>query len=87
MGVDPALEIDVSLLLNVIEQGSAPRLGQNEILIGSGMARSVDAAPGDTVVLVVPAIDGSLGNDLYIVSGIFKTGLVDLDRTFAVLAD
>ncbi len=85
MGVDPDLEVDVSLLLTVIEAGRAPVLGSNEILIGFEMARTIKAAPGDEVVLVAPAIDGSLGNDLYTVSGVFKTGLVDLDRTFAVL--
>lgn len=85
MGVDPELEIDVSLLLRVIEEGRAPRLGANEILIGAEMARAINASPGDEVVLVAPAIDGSIGNDLYTVSGVFKTGLVDLDRTFSVL--
>jgi len=84
LGVDPDREADVSLMLNVIEEGRAPALGTNEILLGSEMARTVNVTPGDEVVIVAPAIDGSLGNDLYIVSGIFKTGLVDLDRTMAI---
>jgi len=37
------------------------------------------------VVLVAPAADGSLGNDLYIVTGIFHTGLAELDAGLAVL--
>ncbi len=84
LGVDPSREVAVSLILNVIVEGRAPALGANEILLGSEMARTVRVVPGDEIVIVAPAIDGSLGNDLFIVSGIFKTGLVDLDRTMAV---
>ena len=48
------------------------------------MARQVDAGPGDTVVLVAPAADGSLGNDLFVVSGVFETTLTDLDLAWAI---
>ncbi len=35
--------------------------------------------------MVAPAADGSLGNDLYVVSGVFHTGLADLDAGVAVM--
>ena len=85
LGVDPEREPQVSKLMRSVERGRPPVAGTNEILIGSEMARTLGAEPGDEVVVVAPAIDGSLGNDLFIVSGIFRTGLVDLDRTFALL--
>lgn len=85
LGVDPEREPQVSKLMRSVERGRQPVAGANEILIGSEMARTLGAEPGDEVVVVAPAIDGSLGNDLFMVSGIFRTGLVDLDRTFALL--
>jgi ABC-type lipoprotein release transport system permease subunit len=49
------------------------------------MARILGAEPGDQVVVVAPGVDGSMGNDLFTVSGVFQTGLADLDRTFALM--
>jgi ABC-type lipoprotein release transport system permease subunit len=37
------------------------------------------------LVLVAPAADGSLGNDLYTVSGVFRTGLAGLDASHILL--
>jgi ABC-type lipoprotein release transport system permease subunit len=41
--------------------------------------------PGSELVLVAPAADGSLGNDLYTVSGIFRTGLSGLDASYVLV--
>ena len=60
MGVDVELEPAVSRILTTLRDGELPRAGHNEILIGSEMANQVAAGPGDTVVLVAPAGDGSL---------------------------
>lgn len=84
MGIDPAREPGVSRLLGEIRQGRAPRAGADEIAIGGEMARKLEIAPGDEVVLVAPAADGSLGNDLYTVSGVFVTGLTELDGAWVV---
>jgi len=84
MGVDVERETEVSRILSTLRDGELPRAGRNEIVIGSEMARQVAAGPGDTVVLVAPAADGSLGNDLFVVSGIFETTLTDLDLAWAI---
>jgi ABC-type lipoprotein release transport system permease subunit len=84
MGVDPEAEPRVSRLLGEIDRGRAPRAGANEVAIGSEMARKLGVQPGAEVVLVAPAADGSLGNDLYAVSGVFHTGMADLDGAFVV---
>lgn len=85
LGVDPDLEPRVSRIMTAITDGRAPARGANELLIGSEMARILGAAPGDELVVVAPAVDGSMGNDLFVVSGIFTSGLADLDRTFALV--
>jgi ABC-type lipoprotein release transport system permease subunit len=84
LGVDPEREIHVSRLLSYIDEGRAPTPGQYEIAIGREMARQLDASPGDEVIVVAPGADGSLGNDLFIVSGIFGTTVTELDLGYAV---
>ena len=85
VGVDPDLEPRVTRLLAMPLEGRPPRGGEREILVGSEMAAILDVGPGDEVVLVVPATDGSLGNDLYRISGVFDTGMPALDGSLAVL--
>lgn len=85
VGVDPAAERGVSRLLEGITAGRAPASGANELLLGGETARRLHARPGSEVVVVAPAADGSLGNDLYTVSGIYTTGLAELDDGMAVL--
>jgi ABC-type lipoprotein release transport system permease subunit len=85
MGVDPNLEPGVSRLLLSLVKGRAPGAGRSEIVIGTEMARQLDVDVGDEVILVAPAADGSLGNDLYTVSGIFESGMAELDGSYALL--
>ena len=85
VGVDPVLEPEVTRLLSLPVEGRPPRSGEREIFIGRDMADLLRVEPGDEVVLVAPAADGSLGNDLYSVSGIFDTGMAALDGSLAIL--
>ncbi len=85
MGIDVAREARVSRLLSSLQEGQFPRPGRNEILLGVEMARQLDVTMGAEVVLVVPAADGSMGNELFRVAGLFRTGLVDLDGTFGLM--
>jgi putative ABC transport system permease protein len=85
LGVDPDLEPHVSRIMSTLTDGRVPARGAKELLIGSEMARILGVKPGAQVVVVAPAVDGSMGNDLFIVSGIFATGMADLDRTFALV--
>ena len=85
MGIDPARETDVTRFLEGLTEGRLPEPGRNEIAIGSEMARQLESGLGDELVVVAPGADGSMGNDLFTVSGIYTTGLVELDATNAVL--
>jgi ABC-type lipoprotein release transport system permease subunit len=85
MGVDPELETRVSSLVNGMVRGRAPAAGTNEILVGTEMARQLEVDVGDEIILVAPAADGSMGNDLYTVSGIFQSGMAELDASYAVV--
>ena len=85
MGIDPARERSVSRFLDELVDGDMPEPGRNELAIGVEMARQLDVGIDDEVVVVVPATDGSMGNDLYAVAGIFRTGMVELDASQAVM--
>ena len=85
MGVDPARETGVTRFLEGLNEGRLPEPGRNEMAIGSEMARQLEVGVGDELVVVAPGADGSMGNDLYTVAGIYTTGLVELDATNAVL--
>ena len=60
--------------------------GPGEIAVGADMAETMGIAPGEEVVLVASAADGSMGNQLYAVSGIFRLGLGGFDDSHALLA-
>jgi ABC-type lipoprotein release transport system permease subunit len=85
LGVDAELERGVSRVLQGITEGRPPTAGTNEIVIGGEMARQLNVWLGDEVILVVPAADGSMGNDLYTVTGVFNSGLTELDASYALL--
>jgi len=85
MGIDPARERTVSRFLDELVDGRMPESGRNELAIGTEMARQLGVGVGDDVVVVAPGADGSMGNDLYVVAGVFRTGMVELDASNAVL--
>ena len=84
-GVDPAREVRVSRILRAMVSGRVPADGAREMAVGTELARRLGIGPGAQVVIVAPAADGSMGNDLFTVSGVFRSGLGDLDASFAVL--
>ena len=86
MGVVPELETRLSRFLDELVDGRLPEPGRNEMVAGGEMARQLETAIGDEVVVVAPGADGSMGNDLFRVVGIYRTGLAELDSAFAVFA-
>jgi ABC-type lipoprotein release transport system permease subunit len=85
MGVEPERERQVSNILNAVVEGRPPEAGSNDIVVGIEMARQLGVGIGDEVILVVPAADGSMGNDLYTVVGVFHSGLAELDASYTIV--
>ena len=83
MGVDADREAGVSRFGSALVAGAMP--GAREIALGAELAEAVGAGPGDEVVLVAPAADGSTGNDLFTVSGVFRMGMGGLDESYALV--
>ena len=75
LGIIPELEQQVTSLQHQLTAGHYPLAEEhNGALIGQGLARKMKVQAGDELVFVTQAADGSIGNDLLIVSGIFATG-------------
>lgn len=74
LGMVPSQERQVTRLQQLLVSGSYPAEGESGALIGRGLAARLGVAPGDELIFVTQAADGSIGNDLLQVSGIFATG-------------
>jgi len=85
LGIDPEREARVTTLLSHIDRGRPPRSGAREVVVGAELAKQAGLALGDEVVLVAPAADGSLGNDLYTLVGTLRTGSAGIDGNYAIL--
>lgn len=85
MGVVPDRETGVTRFLDQLIEGTLPGPGRREVLLGGELARQIRARPGQHVVLVAPSALGGLGNEFFTVSGIFRTGIAELDANQAVL--
>jgi putative ABC transport system permease protein len=53
--------------------------GEDRVLLGTGLARALGAAPGDTLAVLAATPDGSLNAVDMTVEGLFTTGLQELD--------
>ena len=85
-GVDPEREAPITGIAEKMESGRyLSETPSREIVLGAGLAESLEAEVGDEVVAVTQAADGSMGNDLYTIVGTFRTGSVVFDRGGAFL--
>jgi putative ABC transport system permease protein len=79
VGIVPDTEF--STVRDRITEGSFLSPGaKGGILIGDVLARNLKVSPGSELSVLTQAYDGSIGAQLYTVSGIFKTG-GDVDRS------
>lgn len=80
-GVDPLREAALTRLDRKIVAGrplaNEPR---NEIIVGHRLAKKLKIGVGAELVAVTQAVDGSLGNELFRVVGLFKSDNVAQDR-------
>ena len=80
-GIEPALEREVTELhLHIMEGTWLSDEPRAEVVLGQSLARSLSARPGDELVVLTQAADGSLGNAIYTVSGVLKSIGESIDR-------
>ncbi|GAB5411650.1 MAG: hypothetical protein ChlgKO_07640 [Chlamydiales bacterium] len=83
-GVEAEKEAEFFTSMNV-EEGKLLSTERNGILLGRGLANSLDVHPGDTVKVVATSTSGLLNDARFVVTGIFHTGSVEFDsRVFRI---
>ncbi|MDY0267752.1 ABC transporter permease [Trichloromonas sp.] len=85
LGIDPERETEVTSFAQQLIAGHYPERTEAAALIGSGLAKKLGVVPGDDLVFLTQAADGSLGNDLITVSGIFETGAGNRDNALVLV--
>jgi len=85
-GVDPEAETRWFTLASKVEKGSflgaRPKRG---MVLGRRLAKSLEARVGSEIVAVVQAADGSMGNELFTVTGILAMAGDSIDRGAALI--
>ncbi len=85
-GIDPSVEREVFSLADHLEEGRfLPDRAEKGIVLGRKLARSLHAGIGSEIVVILQAADGSLGNEIYTVTGIMKITGESFDRSAAIL--
>jgi lipoprotein-releasing system permease protein len=91
-GIDPQFEPSVSEIHEHMEFGALTDLvaGEYGIILGSGLANSLDVVPGDKVTMVTPQANASPLGFLprlrrFEVVGIFEIGVYEYDRSSAII--
>jgi putative ABC transport system permease protein len=84
IGVDPQHEALVSSIPGLIDKGRFLNdINSADIVIGSVLARNLKVGVGDELTLLGSGLDGSFAAAVVVVSGIFDSGVNDLDRSIA----
>jgi ABC-type lipoprotein release transport system permease subunit len=81
IGIEPVRERAVTPIADRLRAGTF--LGPEpagQIVVGYELAEDLQVGVGDELVAVTQAADGSLGNTLFTVSGVVRTGDVQIDR-------
>jgi ABC-type lipoprotein release transport system permease subunit len=86
LGVVPDQEQKITVLQTRMVKGSY-LTGQmpKGVVLGDKLATTIGADVGSEIVLLTPAADGSMGNDIYTVAGMFRTGLDDMDQGLVLM--
>jgi len=80
-GIDPDAEFAIKGPFLKVSAGRVLVSGQRlQVMLGEGLARSLKATPGSGLTLLASTTEGALNALDVTVSGIFSTGVPDLDR-------
>ncbi|MHB8454490.1 MAG: ABC transporter permease [Acidiferrobacterales bacterium] len=82
IGVDPDAETIGSDIPATISQGHWLKPGQQTVVLGSGLARSLDAKVGDSITLLATTADGTLNAVDATVAGIANVRIKDLNDRY-----
>jgi putative ABC transport system permease protein len=80
-GIDPIREQPISSRITIKEGQNLSRLDESSVILGEGLAKSLGVKPGDLIVLLGTAANGSANAIEVTVAGTFFTIYKDYDDT------
>ncbi len=80
LGIDVAREAKIIRFFETLQEGEIPHAA-DEALIGTALARNLGAGVGDELVLLGSGRRGGVAAFALSVSGLFQTGIEELDRS------
>lgn len=81
IGIDPEREQEATRFnKKIIEGAPFSKDPSHQVLLGKGLMEILHAKLGEEIVIVSQAADGSIANDLYIITGIVESGDEFSDR-------
>ncbi|MFH1515698.1 MAG: FtsX-like permease family protein [bacterium] len=85
-GIDPKLEKQAFTLHEHLQEGGEfiSDVPDKGVVLGKKLAKTLNAEIGTEIIAVIQAADGSLGTDIYKVTGILKSAGDKLDRSTAI---
>jgi len=85
-GINPESELKYFDFANHIDEGKfLTKNSLNKVVLGKKLARSLAAEVGTELVVFVQGADGSLGNELFYVTGILENVADNIDRGAAII--
>ncbi len=85
-GINPESELKYFDFANHIDEGKfLTKNFLNKVVLGKKLARSLAAEVGTELVVFVQGADGSLGNELFYVTGILENVADNIDRGAAII--
>jgi len=85
-GINPESELKYFDFANHIYEGNfLTKKSLNKVVLGKKLARSLAAEVGTELVVFVQGADGSLGNELFYVTGILENIADNIDRGAAII--
>jgi putative ABC transport system permease protein len=85
-GIEPEKESRITTIKSTVIAGEYPSPDEtcepSTILIGKPLAKLLNVEVGEKLVLLTQAIDGTLGNQLFRISGIYETASKNFDMLY-----
>lgn len=88
-GIQPSAEAQVTKVQQNLAQGeyllddTDPNCESRQIYIGKKLSDLLKVGVGNKIVILAQAADGTLGNELFRVKGIYDSGSPDFDKSYA----
>jgi len=86
-GIKPGAEEKISKIKTSIVEGNYLSDAKRDILIGKKLAEKLNVGLGDKVVAMANTPDGSIGSDVFRVTGIFETFSSEFDRSTIYISE